>query len=93
VKKITKKDITREIAEAHGTSQNVVRANVDAFLDAIAQAAVDGNEVTLPGFGKFQRRERSARKGRNPATGEVITLPASSSLSFKPAQQMKDRLN
>ncbi|WP_170431910.1 HU family DNA-binding protein [Ruegeria arenilitoris] len=93
MKKITKKDIVREIADAHDTNQTVVRASIDAFLDAIAQAATNGTEVSIPGFGKFKRRDMPARKGRNPATGESIDIAASSTLTFKCAQQMKNRLN
>lgn len=90
---ITKKDIIREISEAHGTSQTSVRATVDAFIDSIARAVDDGDEISLPGFGKFKCRENSARMGRNPSTGESMEIPASRTLTFKCAKQMKDRLN
>lgn len=93
MKTITKKDMIREIADAHDTSQTAVRASIDAFLDMIAQAAVDGTEVSIPGFGKFKRRDMPARKGRNPATGESIDIAASRTLTFKCGQQMKNRLN
>lgn len=93
MKTITKKDMIREIAKAHGTSQTAVRASIDAFLDMIAQAATDGTDVSLPGFGKFKRRDTEARQRRNPRTGEAVNVPANSTLIFKCAKHMKDRLN
>tara|TARA_R110002110_G_scaffold257979_1_gene473919 strand:- start:237 stop:518 length:282 start_codon:yes stop_codon:yes gene_type:complete len=91
--KITKQDIIKDIADAHGTTHDAVRAPIDALLDHIATAMERGDEVALHGFGSFKRTERAARKGRNPRTGEAVDIAASSSMNFKPAKAMKDRLN
>lgn len=91
--KITKTDIIRNIAATHGTSQETVRASIDAFLDATIGAVENGDDVAIHGFGTFKCSERAARKGHNPATGEKIDIAASKSLTFKQAKAIKDRLN
>jgi nucleoid DNA-binding protein len=92
-KKITKQDLIRNIAEELGQTQEATAATVDAFLNQITQAIEDSNEVALHGFGGFKRSERAARLGRNPATGEPVQIAAASSLTFKQAKAVKDRLN
>ena len=65
---------------------------LDAALNAIGQAAAAGDEINLPGFGKFKVKSMSERSGRNPATGEAITIAPSKKLTFTPAKALKDRL-
>lgn len=62
---------------------------VNAVIDSITQALVAGDKVTLPGFGTFETRERSARQGRNPQTGETIDIAASTAPAFKAGAQLK----
>jgi DNA-binding protein HU-beta len=62
-------------------------------LNEIVVAASGGQEVSLPGFGKFKVKETAARDGRNPSTGEIIKIAASKKLSFTPAKAVKDQLN
>ena len=69
-----------------------MRDVIDATLGAIIEAVANGEEVSLPGFGKFKRKETPARPGRNPATGEAIQIAASSKVTFTPAKALKDRL-
>lgn len=90
---LTKNNIIRDIAKAHGTSQDAVRSTVDAFLDTIVQALDDDAKVSLPAFGTFEPRHRAARKGRNPQTGETVEVAASKGVGFKPAANVKKRLN
>jgi DNA-binding protein HU-beta len=61
-------------------------------LDGIADQLADGNQVVLSGFGTFETRERAARTGRNPQTGESIDIAASTSAAFKPAAALKRRV-
>lgn len=61
-------------------------------MNMMAEAVAAGEEVSLPGFGKFRLKDRPARAGRNPATGEAITIAASKKLTFTPAKALKDRL-
>ena len=64
-------------------------AALSAVLDAVSQALGQGEKVTIPGFGTFETRERSARTGRNPQTGEAIEIAASVAPAFKPASALK----
>ena len=56
-------------------------------------AAVKGDEVSIPGFGKFKVQAKPARTGRNPATGATIEIAASKKVAFTPAKQLKDAVN
>ncbi|WP_282093059.1 HU family DNA-binding protein [Epibacterium ulvae] len=91
--KLTQNDLIRAVAEDHGTTQTAVGASITAFLDQIAAAVENGDTVTIANFGTFKPVERSARKGRNPATGEAIEISASTSVGFKPSKALKDRVN
>ncbi|WP_216598394.1 HU family DNA-binding protein [Phaeobacter sp. 11ANDIMAR09] len=91
--KLTKAELIRAVAEETGQSQDAIEKTLAALTNKIIQTVKNGNDVTLSGFGTFKRKENSARKGRNPATGEAIDIAASSSLSFKQAQAVKDELN
>ena len=66
---------------------------VDIFFDEIARRLADGGRVELRGFGAFSTRERDARKGRNPRTGETVDVPAKRVPYFKPGKDMRQRLN
>ena len=66
---------------------------VTAALDAIADALVAGDKVQLIGFGSFEVKERAAREGHNPATGEKITIAASKNIGFSASKALKDKVN
>lgn len=66
---------------------------VDIFFDEIAQRLAEGGRVELRGFGAFSTRERQARKGRNPRTGETVEVPGKRVPYFKPGKEMRQRLN
>ena len=66
---------------------------VDVFFEEIAQRLADGGRVELRGFGAFSTRERQARKGRNPRTGESVDVPGKRVPYFKPGKEMRQRLN
>ncbi|MEI6281938.1 MAG: HU family DNA-binding protein [Alphaproteobacteria bacterium] len=68
------------------------KALVDAVFAAITEAAKKGEEVSLPGFGKFKVQAKPARTGRNPSTGATIQIAASKKLSFQAAKALKDAL-
>ncbi len=68
------------------------KALVDGVFTAIRDAAVKGEEVSLPGFGKFKVQDKPARTGRNPRTGETVDIAASKKLAFQPAKALKDAL-
>jgi len=81
------------IASAHGLTKVDARKLVDGVLEAIADAASKGEEISLNGFGKFKVKDSPEREGRNPATGETMIFKASKKLSFAPAKALKDKLN
>ncbi len=71
------------------TKKDATKA-VDAIFETISEALKEGDKVQLIGFGNFEVRERSARKGRNPQTGEEIEIAASKVPAFKPGKALKD---
>ncbi len=66
---------------------------VDVFFDEITQRLAQGGRVELRGFGAFSTRERQARKGRNPRTGDTVDVPGKKVPYFKPGKEMRIRLN
>lgn len=86
-------EMADHIAEQHGMEKKTAKAVVEAIFEAVRESAVKGDEVSIPGFGKFKIAAREARTGRNPATGETIQIAASKKLAFSPAKQLKDALN
>lgn len=87
---MNKKELITVVAETTGLPKKDVTAAVDSVFDKITEALVNGDKVKLHGFGNFEVRERAARKGRNPQTGEEIEIPASKTPAFKPAKALKD---
>ncbi len=73
-------------------AEDVERA-VDTFFDEIAGRLAKGGRVELRGFGAFSTRERDARKGRNPRTGETVDVPGKRVPFFKPGKEIRIRLN
>ncbi len=85
-------DLIDHVAAKAGLEKPAAKTAVDAVLAAIAEAAKKGEEVNLPGFGKFKVKDAPARQGRNPSTGEIIEIAASRKIGFAPAKQLKDAL-
>jgi DNA-binding protein HU-beta len=73
---LTKSEFVDQVADRAGLSKRDAGSAVDAFLDTIEGALSRGSEVSFSGFGKFSVSNRSAREGRNPATGERIQIAA-----------------
>lgn len=84
--------MARSVAESQGLSGTAATKIVDSLMIMMAGAVAAGEEVSLLGFGKFRLKDRPARAGRHPATGEAITIAASKKLTFTPAKALKDRL-
>ncbi|NPB04950.1 MAG: HU family DNA-binding protein [Aquificae bacterium] len=89
---MTKAELVAKIAEMAGVSKKQADRCLKALIEAITDALEKGERIALPGFGIFQVKERAARKGRNPRTGEEITIPARKVVVFKPAKQLKERI-
>lgn len=85
-------DLAETLAADHGLTKADVRKMVDSAFAAITDAAARGEEVSINGFGKFKVKDSPERDGRNPSTGEKITIKASRKLTFQPAKAVKDKL-
>ncbi len=88
-----KTDLISAIAKKTGLSNSNAKAAADAFIEVVAEELANGGSVQLIGFGTFDVQERPARKGRNPLTGEEITIKASKSPRFKAGKALKDKVN
>lgn len=86
-------ELAEQIAAANDMNKAQAKTVVEAVFAAIVETAKKGEEVSIPGFGKFKVGSREARQGRNPSTGEAIQIAASKKLAFTPAKQVKDAIN
>jgi len=86
-------DLIEKIAAANDLTKANAKKLVDGILDAIADAAAAGDEISLNGFGKFKVKTSAAREGRNPSTGAAIQIAASKKLGFTAAKALKDKIN
>lgn len=86
-----------ELVEAVAQNADLPKASaaraVDAMVDAVTRALKENDSVSLVGFGTFSVRERAARSGRNPRTGDTISIPATKVPSFKAGKALKDAVN
>ena len=87
---MNKQDLIKDIAERGEFTKADAEAALKAVQGAIASALVNGDKITLPGFGTFKVVETSARTGRNPQTGEPVEIPAKRKVKFNPTQALKD---
>lgn len=89
-----KADIVDQVAgSVDGITKKQAGEAFDAVFDSITEYLSDGDRVTLPGFGSFSVTARAARRGRNPATGQEITIPASKNARFKAGKDLKEAVN
>lgn len=85
-----KQSLVESVVEKTGLAKKDAVAAVDALLETIESSLAANEKVQIIGFGTFEVRERAARKGRNPQTGEDIEIPASKTPGFKAGKQLKD---
>lgn len=90
---MNKNDLIAAVAERSELSKADAAKAVEGVFDAITSALKAGDEVRLIGFGTFAVAHRAASEGRNPRTGEAISIPASNQPKFKPGKVLKDSLN
>jgi DNA-binding protein HU-beta len=84
-----KSDLVKAVAREVDQPETQVASVVNATFDAIQGALSSGDEVTITGFGTFRVSQRAEREGRNPQTGDPMTIPARKTPSFKPGSQLK----
>ncbi|MCY0965729.1 HU family DNA-binding protein [Parathalassolituus penaei] len=85
-----KPELAAAIAEKTDLSKDKAAEIITIITDRIAQALSEGDSVSLIGFGTFEVRERAERQGKNPQTGEAITIAAAKVPAFKPGKGLKD---
>lgn len=89
---INKEDLINKVVENTGMSKLEVETIVDNFLNEIVNGLVKGEEIKIVRFGKFNTKKRVARNIINPATKEMMRLPALPNVLFRPSQSVKDLL-
>ena len=89
---MTKKELVSYVAEKANLSKKDAETAVNSVFDGITEALKTDGKIQLVGFGSFEVKERAARMGKNPATGETIEIPASKSPSFKAGKALKDTI-
>jgi DNA-binding protein HU-beta len=84
----------RELIETVASNAQITKKEADAVVNATLDAIIDGlakeGKVIIPGFGSFEVRNKTAREGRNPRTGEKVKIAAKRAPAFKPGKAMKD---
>lgn len=94
---MNKTELTEALAEATDFTKADAQRAIDALFDTeegvISGTLKGGEKVQITGFGTFETRERKARMGRNPQTGEKIRIPASTAVSFRAGKGLKDSVN
>lgn len=91
-KPLTKSQFTAMLADESGMSKKEVSTMWEMLVEKVYKHVKEDGEVTLPGLGKMQKKSRKARMGRNPATGEQISIPAKTVLKFRVAKGAKDAI-
>ncbi|PIR79948.1 MAG: DNA-binding protein [Candidatus Levybacteria bacterium CG10_big_fil_rev_8_21_14_0_10_35_13] len=86
---MTKKDLIELVAKKGNLTNKAARDSVSAFLNGIRDSLKRGEKVVITGFGTFSIRKRSERPGRNPKTGEKITIAARKAPGFTPGKTLK----
>lgn len=89
---LTKIDIAENLVEKCGLDKRVAKQLVEQFFEEIRATLEKGEEVKLSGFGNFSVRDKKARPGRNPKTGEDVAVSARRVVTFKAGQKLRDRV-
>ena len=90
---MTKADLINSVAEKANITKKDAEMMVSTVFTSITEALANGEKVALTGFGTFEVKERAAREGRNPKTGEKITIAASKHPAFTAGKALKDSIN
>lgn len=90
---LTKTDIIEMISKEYGLSKAEAKRIIDSTQELITNTLVEGDKVFLSGFGNFDIRQRKEREGRNPQTGEKLTIPAQKAVGFKASKGLKEKVN
>ena len=89
---MTKRELVIDVADKLGYTQNEVSDVVQATLDTVTEALVEGNRIEIRNFGVFEHKTRDARVGRNPRTGDAVPIRKKRVVVFKPGKFLKERV-
>lgn len=89
---MNKGQLIEQVAQKAGLTKAAAEKAINAYNETVADALANGEEVAILGFGSFKVAERSAREGRNPATGETIQIPATKVAKFVPGKKLKEAI-
>ena len=89
---MNKGELVDKVADKASVTKKEADAVLTAALETIMEAVSDGDKVTLVGFGSFESRERKAREGRNPKTGQKMTIPETKVPAFSAGKLFKDKV-
>lgn len=91
---LTKADLVQQVYKSHPSMTKAqATSSVEAFLSISKTALINGNDLLLSGFGKFNVKSKKSRRGRNPQTGDELTLDARRVVTFKPSGILRSRIN
>jgi integration host factor subunit beta len=91
--KMTKADLVERVAKEADMTKKDAEQLVEIIFDSIIASLNKGEKIELRGFGSFRVRQRNARKGRNPKTGDSVNIPAKRVAYFKPGKELKEVIN
>ncbi len=89
---MNKTELIAAVADQTGLSRKDVEAALQTMTDTIIDTLADGEKVQMVGFGSFEVKNRATRIGRNPQTGEVVPIPPSRAVVFRPGKKLKDAI-
>ena len=90
---ITKAELSDALFDQVGLNKREAKDLIDAFFETISTSLAQGVDVKISGFGNFHLREKSARPGRNPKTGELVPISARRVVTFHASQKLKDKVD
>ena len=90
---ITKAELSDALFDQVGLNKREAKDLIDSFFETVGQSLQSGVDVKISGFGNFQLREKSARPGRNPKTGELVLISARRVVTFHASQKLKDKVD
>jgi len=90
---LTKADLVQKVYQEHGLTKSGAVEAVEAFLGISKNCLASGEDLLISGFGKFNVKQKKARRGRNPQTGDELILDARKVVTFKPSGILRDKVN
>ncbi|VAW46792.1 Integration host factor alpha subunit [hydrothermal vent metagenome] len=90
---LTKADIAQNLSDTFGFNKRESKELVEQFYDELSHVLISGEQIKLSGFGNFELRDKAARPGRNPRTGEDVPISARRVVTFKPGQKLRAQID